>query len=63
MQLMKKPHGKFLSDYEKEKINVFINCGKYTFQIANLINRSSTIIRNYLNNKENYGKNHKMEDK
>ena len=53
------PHGKFLSDYEKEQINAFINCGKNKLQIKNLINTSFTIIRNYLNNQEVYGKNHK----
>ena len=45
-------HGKLLSDYEKRQINVFITCGKKKLNFL-------TIIRNYLNNQDNYGKNHK----
>ena len=56
---MKIPRGRFLSDYEKGKINAFIYYGKNKFQIANLIDRSDTIIQNYLNNKKKYGKNAK----
>ena len=51
--------GKFLSYLGKGQNNAFINCGKNKFQIANLINRSPTIIQNYINNKENYSKNYK----
>jgi len=53
------PHGKLLSDYEKGQINAFITCGKKKLKITKLIDRSPTVIRNYLNNQENYGKNHK----
>ena len=42
----------------KGQINAFITCGKKNLQIAKLFVRSSTVIRNYLNNQENYGKNH-----
>ena len=53
------PHGKLMSHYEKGQINAFITCGKNKLQIAKLLGRSPTVIRNYLNNQENYGQNHK----
>ena len=42
------PHGKLLSDYEKGQINAFITCGKKKLQIAKLLDRSPTVIWNYL---------------
>jgi len=53
------PRGKFLSEFEKGQINALVACGKNNVQIAKLLSRSTTVIRNFINKNENYGKNHK----
>jgi len=50
------PHGKLLSNYKKGQINAFITYGKKKLQIAKPLDRSPTVIRNYLNNQKNYGR-------
>ncbi|KAK9685314.1 Tc3 transposase [Popillia japonica] len=48
--------GKILNEYEKGQINALNNEGFSNRGIARKINRSEHVVRNFLKNKENYGK-------
>lgn len=49
------PKGKRLTDYEKGKIEAFHCQGLSCREIGEIINRSKTVVNNFLQNKENYG--------
>lgn len=51
--------GKALNNSEKEKILILKSQGQNPVQIAKNINRGKTVVYNYLNNVERYGKNMK----
>src|SRR3978361_1171144 len=50
------PRGSELSKFEMGQITALYAAGKSGREIANLINRSKTVVYNYLQKKENYGK-------
>lgn len=53
------PRGKYLTDLEKGKILAYFD-GKLSIpEIARKINRSDKVVRNFLRNQDNYGKNKK----
>jgi transposase len=49
------PAGKYLTEYEKGLIDGYHQSGLHQRDIASLINRSKTVVANYLAKKENYG--------
>ena len=49
------PAGKYLTEYEKGLIDGYHQSGLHHRKIATLINRSTTVVTNYLTKKENYG--------
>ncbi len=49
------PAGKYLTDYVKGQIIAYHNSGKKQREIGQLINRSQTVVKNFLLKKENYG--------
>jgi transposase len=53
------PKAKYLTDFEKGKIEAFNRAGLSQRQIAVEINRSQTVVKNYLRKKENYGVKHR----
>lgn len=54
---IKIPRGKRLNDIEKGKILGFFESGVALREIARRMERSDTVVRNFLNDQENYGKN------
>jgi len=52
------PRGKLLTNEEKASIDAYRDMGCSNRTIAKKINRSRTLINNYINLGENYGKNH-----
>jgi transposase len=53
------PHGKLLTDFEKGQISAFAADGVHVAEIANRLGRSRKVVYNFLENPQNYGKNHK----
>ena len=49
------PAGNYLTEFERGQITGFSESGKSHREIAQLINRSKTVVTNYLAKKENYG--------
>jgi transposase len=47
--------GKQLSDFEMGQIMTYKNQGKSVAKISELVNRSRRVIRNYIEDPENYG--------
>ena len=49
------PAGKYLTDFEKGQITTYRGSGESIKEIATLIKRSPTVVRNFFYKKENYG--------